>query len=59
MNERNAFLDWRRKLVDVEENQHLLLTPYEKNLQVWRQLWRVVERSDVVVQVFFFSGFLP
>lgn len=27
------------------------LTPFEKNLQVWRQLWRVVERSDVVVQI--------
>ena len=27
------------------------MTPYEKNLQVWRQLWRVVERSHVVCQV--------
>lgn len=33
-----------------EENQ-LLMTPYEKNLEFWRQLWRVVERSDVVVQI--------
>lgn len=29
----------------------MLLTPYEKNLEFWRQLWRVVERSDVVVQI--------
>ena len=28
-----------------------MLTPFEKNLEVWRQLWRVLERSDVVVQV--------
>jgi ribosome biogenesis GTPase A len=28
-----------------------VLTPFEKNLEVWRQLWRVLERSDVVVQV--------
>jgi large subunit GTPase 1 len=28
-----------------------MLTPFEKNLHVWRQLWRVVERSDVVVQI--------
>lgn len=28
-----------------------MLTPYEKNLEFWRQLWRVVERSDVVVQI--------
>jgi large subunit GTPase 1 len=27
------------------------LTPFEKNLEVWRQLWRVIERSDVVAQV--------
>merc|ERR1712096_18965 len=27
------------------------LTPYEKNLDFWRQLWRVVERSDVIVQI--------
>lgn len=26
-------------------------TPFEKNLNVWRQLWRVIERSDVVVQI--------
>jgi hypothetical protein len=24
---------------------------FEQNLQVWRQLWRVVERADVVVVV--------
>ena len=28
-----------------------MLTPFEKNLEVWRQLWRVMERSDIVVQV--------
>ena len=27
------------------------VTPYEKNIEVWRQLWRVVERSDVLLQV--------
>eukprot|EP00961_Rhodomonas_salina_P270637 3656711-Rhodomonas_salina.4 len=27
------------------------MTPFEKNLEFWRQLWRVVEKSDVVVQV--------
>ena len=28
-----------------------MLTPFEKNIEVWRQLWRVLERSDIVVQV--------
>ena len=27
------------------------MTPFERNLEVWRQLWRVIERSDVVVQI--------
>ncbi|ODQ67170.1 P-loop containing nucleoside triphosphate hydrolase protein [Nadsonia fulvescens var. elongata DSM 6958] len=49
--ERDAFLDWRRGLAEMEENQDLLLTPFERNIEVWRQLWRVVERSDLVVQI--------
>jgi large subunit GTPase 1 len=28
-----------------------LLTPFERNLEVWRQLWRVLERCDLVVQI--------
>lgn len=35
----------------LQEEEGLLLTPYEKNLEFWRQLWRVIERSDVVVQI--------
>lgn len=42
---------WRRELANVEEEEKLLLTPFEKNLEVWRQLWRVLERSDIIVQV--------
>jgi len=49
--ERAMFLSWRRDLALLEEQEHLCLTPYEKNLEVWRQLWRVLERSDCVVQV--------
>ncbi len=35
----------------LEDDEGLVLTPFEKNLEVWRQLWRVLERSDIVVQV--------
>lgn len=49
--ERSSFLDWRRDLAALESDERLILTPFEKNLEVWRQLWRVVERSDFVVQV--------
>lgn len=50
-NERRAFLIWRRNLARLEENDSLVLTPFEKNLDIWRQLWRVVERSDLLVMV--------
>jgi large subunit GTPase 1 len=35
----------------LAEGQRLLLTPYERNIQVWRQLWRVIERSQLIVQI--------
>lgn len=38
-------------MAHLQEDESILLTPYEKNLEFWRQLWRVVERSDVVVQI--------
>jgi large subunit GTPase 1 len=38
-------------LYRLEENESLLLTPFEKNIEVWKQLWRVIERSDLVVQI--------
>lgn len=49
--QRGAFLQWRRDLAHMEEVEGLVLTPFEKNLEVWAQLWRVLERSDAVVQV--------
>mmetsp|Transcript_15292 Transcript_15292/g.39482 ORF Transcript_15292/g.39482 Transcript_15292/m.39482 type:complete len:604 (-) Transcript_15292:104-1915(-) len=49
--EKAMFLEWRRNLAKLEEEELLCLTPFEKNLEVWRQLWRVVERSDCIIQV--------
>jgi len=49
--EKEAFFEWRRSISELESNEHLCITPFEKNLEVWRQLWRVVERSEVVVQI--------
>lgn len=49
--EKEEFLEWRRTLALVQEAQALTMTPYEKNLEFWRQLWRVVERSDIVIQI--------
>jgi len=49
--ERAGLLDWRRGLAELQENDDLLMTPFERNIEVWRQLWRVIERSDLVVQI--------
>ncbi|KJZ74225.1 hypothetical protein HIM_06456 [Hirsutella minnesotensis 3608] len=49
--ERDSFLNWRRGLADLQENNDLLMTPFERNIEVWRQLWRVIERSDLIVQI--------
>jgi large subunit GTPase 1 len=48
--EKEAFLNWRRALAEEEEkNVAYSITPFEKNLEVWRQLWITVEKSDVLI----------
>jgi len=49
--EKESFLDWRRSIAQIQEQDDLTVTPYEKNLDFWRQLWRVIERSSVIVQI--------
>jgi large subunit GTPase 1 len=51
MKERESLLEWRRGLAELQESNDLLMTPFERNLEVWRQLWRVIERSDLIVQI--------
>jgi len=37
MEENKAFVNWRRELSEVEENRpDLIITPYEKNIEIWR-----------------------
>jgi len=50
---KESFLNWRRTLAKLEEELLIerTFTPFEKNLEVWKQLWRVVEKADIVVQV--------
>ena len=51
-NENLAFLNWRRDIASIEENNvKLAITPFEKNLEVWKQLWRVIEKSDLLLQI--------
>ena len=50
--EKDAFLSWRREIAAMEDaNSHKKATPFEKNIEVWRQLWRVLERSDMAIQI--------
>lgn len=51
--ENENFLTWRRELAHLEEELLIdkTMTPFEKNIEVWKQLWRVIEKSDIVVQV--------
>eukprot|EP00090_Calanus_glacialis_P022464 TRINITY_DN3466_c0_g1_i1.p1 TRINITY_DN3466_c0_g1~~TRINITY_DN3466_c0_g1_i1.p1 ORF type:complete len:576 (+),score=209.32 TRINITY_DN3466_c0_g1_i1:32-1759(+) len=49
--ENKNFLEWRRSLASIQEDYDCVVTPYEKNLGFWRQLWRVIERSDLVIQI--------
>lgn len=54
--ERQAFLEWRRAIALREESllkasRPASVTPFEKNLEVWRQLWRVLERSSCLLQL--------
>jgi large subunit GTPase 1 len=51
--ENDNFLTWRRDLAKLEEELLIdrTFTPFEKNLEVWKQLWRVVEKADIVVQI--------
>jgi large subunit GTPase 1 len=45
-------LTWRSEIASQEENNvKLAITPFEKNLEVWKQLWRVVEKSELLFQI--------
>ena len=50
--ENMAFLEWRRDIATTEENNvKMAITPFEKNIEVWKQLWRVIEKSHVLLQI--------
>ncbi len=47
--EAQYFAEWTAKIHALDEQ--LDITPFEHNLEVWRQLWRVCEFSDAIVLV--------
>ena len=42
--EKDSFLAWRREFAQMIDVEKIQFTPFEKNLEIWRQLWRVVEK---------------
>ena len=50
--ENMSFLEWRRDIASMEQdNITLAITPFEKNVDIWRQLWRVIEKCDLLLQI--------
>lgn len=50
--EKEAFVQWRSEIAQMEEKSETLeISPFEKNIEVWRQLWRVIERSQLLLQI--------
>jgi len=48
-NESSYFTEYLQKI--HKENENRDLSYFEHNLETWRQVWRVLEKSDVVVMV--------
>jgi len=44
-------IEWRRSLAILEEEPNVVLSPFEKNPEVWKELWHVLERSQVAVYI--------
>lgn len=50
--EKESFLAWRKALAEEEmKNINKAITPYEKNLEVWKQLWLTVEKGQILFQI--------
>eukprot|EP00484_Ammonia_sp_Unknown_P027431 CAMPEP_0197030424 /NCGR_PEP_ID=MMETSP1384-20130603/9667_1 /TAXON_ID=29189 /ORGANISM="Ammonia sp." /LENGTH=661 /DNA_ID=CAMNT_0042459771 /DNA_START=33 /DNA_END=2018 /DNA_ORIENTATION=- len=49
--EKESFLNWRRGLANTAKQSNLEMTPFEKNIEIWKQLWRVIERCNVLILI--------
>eukprot|EP01084_Bolivina_argentea_P270506 459987_1 len=51
INSQKVFLNWRRGLSNTAQQTNMEMTPYEKNINVWKQLWNVVERCNLLILI--------
>ena len=50
--EKESFLSWRKNLAEEEmKNINRTISPYEKNIEVWKQLWMTVDKSHLLFQI--------
>ena len=50
--EKESFLAWRKNLAEEEmKNINLTISPFEKNFEVWKQLWMTVDKSKLLFQI--------
>ena len=50
--EKESFLAWRKNLAEEEmKNINLTISPFEKNFEVWKQLWIVVDKCQILFQI--------
>jgi large subunit GTPase 1 len=49
--ETREILEWRRSLSIIEESDGVVVSPFEKNPEVWKELWRVLERSQIAIYI--------
>ena len=48
--EQDYFDNWRNNVQNEFSNDECII-PFENNIDVWRQLWRTIEQSDVIILV--------
>jgi len=49
--EKKVYAEWMAGLEEIEKSRPGCLNWFECNLETWRQLWRVCERSDIILYV--------
>ncbi|KAI7872945.1 hypothetical protein BDF14DRAFT_1960989 [Spinellus fusiger] len=49
--EEQSFKAWMEQLQNTQQQEGKELSWFERNLEVWRQLWRVLEISDIVLVI--------
>lgn len=51
ISEQTAFREWMDSLIKRGKEENIELNYFESNIETWRQLWRVCERSHVILYV--------